>query len=66
MAASLNISEEVAPRIFDLEESLDKDGEFNGSIGCRDRTNPNCHLYFTEVSLLFGGHHKHSPEWVTK
>jgi hypothetical protein len=66
MAASLNISEEVAPTIFDLEESLDKDGEFNGTIGCHDRTNPNCHLYLAEVSLLFGGHHKESDEGGTQ
>ena len=63
MAATFNISEEVAPQIFDLEESLDKDGQFNGRIGCKDRKNPNCHLYFTEVSLLFGGHHQNSIEW---
>jgi hypothetical protein len=63
MAASLSISDEVAPYIYDLDGSLDKDGKFNGNKGCRDKRNPNCHLYFSEVSLLFGGHHLRTEKW---
>jgi hypothetical protein len=61
ISASQNISEETAPRVFDLNGSLNTNGQFCNRKGYVDVPNNKWHLYFSETSLLFGGHHMHDP-----
>ena len=56
MAADLNMASEVAYTVLDMKKFIFEFTTPNQYCHCTEEINPEQHLYFNEVSLLFGGH----------
>ena len=56
LTTELNMSHEAAHSVLDLAKIIDHKMATGKFETCTEITNPEFHLYFYEISLLFGGH----------
>ena len=52
---SMNLTEQMAPYLCKPNQNKKQKGRL-GQYGVKEHRNPNCHLYFTDVAIIMGGH----------